>query len=441
MDLKSKFGHQKPEPDNPEFLYYDSPRNPGVQDTSGLYFPKAVVDPFVLEAREQVSQISADNRGLTNLFSKSGNTQGPRFTFEDSRALVIAAMEDYSPELGRKAREIFDAGYDQAVADARARTTPRTFDEWTKQQIPRSNPAVRWRLEQVAPGHTQIQCSNPADSEINPNKYSVIDYQFDGTIDSVVFTAHELGHCIGDDYLRQTTKMNQGNTVNCTHKDNPVHMQETQAYFTQSILYGYMQKHSTELEDKFPGITKAAQDHLKAQANVYLQRFPIAIDARRALQSSKNGELANTAVTERWIGHSWRTRSEGRELADGVEIINSATPGTRLYERGTKLLNAEVESLHSRPMGLFTALGVYNQVKDLPKDDPRRQAVADAILDKNGPSTIDDVLEAAEVERSDLREFAHSAVTTALGNKYEGSTTPAAIQPKNGQPVSSPAPV
>jgi hypothetical protein len=331
MDLKSKFGHQKPEPDNPDFLYYDSARNPGAQDTRGLYFPKAVVDPFVLEAREQVSQISANNRELTGLFGKSGKAQGPRFTFEDSRALVIAAMEDYSPELGRKAHEIFDAGYDQAVQDARTRQEPRTREQWMDEKIPESDRPARWRLEQVAPGHTQIQCSNPADSGINPNKYSVIDYQFDSTIDSVVFTAHELGHSIGDDYLRQTTKLDQGKTVNCTHNDNPVHMQETQAYFTQSILYGYIQKHSAELEGKFPGITKAAEDHLRAQADVYLQRFPIAIDARRALQSAKNGELANMAVTERWIGHSWRTRSEGRELADGVEIVNSASPGTRLY--------------------------------------------------------------------------------------------------------------
>jgi len=61
----------------------------------------------------------------------------------------------------------------------------------------------------------------------NPNDFAVIDFEYHGTPESVVYLAHELGHAVADDIQREN---------GFSFKDFSVYDMEQQAYFIQNIV-------------------------------------------------------------------------------------------------------------------------------------------------------------------------------------------------------------
>lgn len=76
--------------------------------------------------------------------------------------------------------------------------------------------------------------------------HAVIDYEFNGSLEAVIYLGHEVGHAIA--YDRQ-------NDIGNTYQENPVHMEETQAYFTQAIVT----HHLCSLAETDPNLAHAAQ--------------------------------------------------------------------------------------------------------------------------------------------------------------------------------------
>ncbi|MEK7801420.1 MAG: hypothetical protein AAB276_03100, partial [Pseudomonadota bacterium] len=214
------------------------------------YSPDSIIIPMIIEARK-IDPASSDFRlSLSKALEQ-------RFTLEESKALIITALDEFDKSLGDKAQEIFQtAHYNNGIADVRAEAKFRKFS-YDASNTNTENPILsknynldvneesRWNLIPVPPGQCRLMRCLPAESDqkewtniaydpANPHPYAVIEYQFDGTIDAVVYMAHELGHAIADDYGRETGK---------TYRDNPTHIVEMQAYLTQHIIYDYLKHH------------------------------------------------------------------------------------------------------------------------------------------------------------------------------------------------------
>jgi hypothetical protein len=127
------------------------------------------------------------------------------------------------------------------------------------------NEGTHWNLQPVPPGQCQLMRCLPAESEksqydpANPHPYAVIEFQYDCTIDSVVYMAHEIGHAIADDY---------GLEAGHTYQDNPSHIKEMQAYLVQHIIHDHLQNHTD------PSIADAASSQFKSTMRKSIQDLP-----------------------------------------------------------------------------------------------------------------------------------------------------------------------
>jgi hypothetical protein len=236
---------------------------PGEKE-KGVYFPDSVVDPFIHE-------VNAALQGSAKRAEKTTPVTGgkqPMFSLEEIRRIIQTALNEFDTDLGKKAEAIFNAGFFLSIFNIAANPDHKI----NPHEVKKNDKPVQWRLEKSDPvpeGGDMIQrtlrANNPNGDLPNPNPYTVIDFQFDGTMESLVYIAHELGHAIADGNLQRDGKNKAS--------DSPIHMEETQAYFVQNILYGYISRHP-ELEDKYPGIVQASSDHLanamKKQYKLYL---------------------------------------------------------------------------------------------------------------------------------------------------------------------------
>lgn len=240
------------------------------------YSPDSIIRSMVAEARRIKPELFGAKPESRSHFSLSGATER-RFTLEESKELIFAALDGFDKNLGKKAQEILQtANYNGGEADKQAEAqfrnmayddsipdTPNPF--LNKDHKLELNDGSRWSLKPVPPGQCRLQRVFPAGSEqneygpANPNPYAVIEYQLDGTIDGVIYMAHELGHAIADDY---------GHEAGMTYRDNSAHLLEMQAYLSQHIVYDYLKNHSD------PTIADAAKRHFAATMTYNLQDLP-----------------------------------------------------------------------------------------------------------------------------------------------------------------------
>jgi hypothetical protein len=286
------------------------------QAGSGLrYSPDKIVAPMITATASAAIYSEKDFRLALSQASER------RFSLEESKNLITAAMQDFDPKLGDKAREIFKtAHYNNGEADENLASEFRSYP-YDDAPPNEENPFLdknyrldvssdqRWNLTPAPPGQCRLMRCLAAESEqkawtetaydpANPNPHAIIEYQFDGTIDAVVHMAHELGHAIADDYGREA-----GNT----YKDNPGHIAEMQAYLTQHILYDYLKRHPDKT------IAAAAQGHFDAtlaynlndiKTNPAMQDRPASILTARGLYDHLGGQNIETRrqVSEALLG-------------------------------------------------------------------------------------------------------------------------------------------
>jgi hypothetical protein len=160
------------------------------------------------------------------------------------RDIVIDALKVYDANLGTKAEELFDRGFDEAV---------------TKNEIQDDNEIIRtsessWQLREAAIPRVQRSIPAHAEAELftdenggshllyskNPNSHPVIQYEYNRSLDSLIYLGHEVGHALADTLTREAGR---------DPKEWPSENGEIQAYYVQNILYDYLEKNNPELKE------------------------------------------------------------------------------------------------------------------------------------------------------------------------------------------------
>lgn len=200
-----------------KYLPSDSNRN-------GLdyYFPDNLVDAV---------------REFRSLPAVRGGTEELYIPPSMAREIITSAITDFDPDLGRRASQIFDSGFREAVADDRIQDIGETIELSDSMWQVRTVPQGQCRVMRCLPANSDATDLDPA----NPNDHPVIQFEYDGTIGSLIYLSHELGHGIADQIMNESR---------FTSKTNPEHMKETQAYFVQNVIYGALKVHpDTSIRD------------------------------------------------------------------------------------------------------------------------------------------------------------------------------------------------
>lgn len=384
---------------DPKTGKYASSSLPASADGQGIYFPDAVVEPFVNEARRVVSQTFQAHLARPSEFEllKTGGPfiPEPRIPLEKSRELILEALNNFDPRLGKKAQEIFNAGFDKAAK--------KDFIEDVNSPVTEDD--SRWRLRETAPGQARIMRCLPANSAANaydpanPNPHAVIQYEHDGTINSTVYLAHELGHAIADDYINESPKSGE----------NPKNLDEFQAYFIQNIVYDHLKKNPD------PAIARAAQQHFTATMTQNLYNVPVALGA----------QAGNAGTIKACLGPEWEQYKPARDTADSLQALKSGQLSQSFKEAATQKLDDRINGLHSRPMGILLASGLATRLQG--EDLETRRRVSETLLGRDGPTHINAILSEAGVESpADMGKLARETIrhaTDGLSPKPAGQGT------------------
>ncbi|MBI1214247.1 MAG: hypothetical protein GC185_00345 [Alphaproteobacteria bacterium] len=385
---------------------------PADKDATGSYYPDSVVEPLLdaarVAARQSFAQETSQQPPGAVLTDATAVTDGPRFSFDKSRALIIEALENFDPALGQKAREIFEAGFDAAIQknfieDLSA--TMLTEDE------------SRWRIRHVESGKMHIMRCLEAGSEAtewdpaNPNAKAVIQFEYDDSINSTIYLAHELGHAIADDYIRAPDGQKFG--------DNPKHMDEFQAYVVQNIVYDHLMKSDD------PAVAKAAKEQFDATMTRNLWQMPVSLAAQEAQKTKTETGTENNKTLEEWLGPQWRQYKPAQDVADAIDGARNAQGSKHLSAVAEKKLDDTAARLHSRPVGLLLARGMVTQLQGA--DPQTRRRVSEALLGRDGPQNMSEVLAAAGVETpADMQKFSAAAMKSATQGVTATMKAPAA---------------
>ncbi|PZO82634.1 MAG: hypothetical protein DI626_09965 [Micavibrio aeruginosavorus] len=142
-----------------------------------------------------------------------------------AKNLIIAALYQYHPELADRAADIFERE-GHTIIDNPERVTG----------MMQCRPAGAEVITDE--NHDMYISEEDFNARFGPNftergnirEHAVIDYEYLGTPNSILYLAHEMGHAIADDIQREK---------GLTHKDFKWPQQEEQAYFVQSIVSHY----------------------------------------------------------------------------------------------------------------------------------------------------------------------------------------------------------
>jgi hypothetical protein len=177
---------------------------------------------------------------------------------EEAKASIVSALNEYHPELGTRAAEIL---YNEERINIRE-VSEDTPDRTGMMQCRPAGINEAWLTENdMLISDFKERFGDYFEGQTNDaeNAQAIIDYEYDGTQQSIVYLAHELGHAIADDIQTENGKSFLDFTPNeC----------EEQAYFIQSIYTHVTGKESTEsayLEERNKGTLQEPW----ARANLY----------------------------------------------------------------------------------------------------------------------------------------------------------------------------
>lgn len=185
---------------------------------------------------------------MTNVFEKKDY-----IPLETAKNLIVTALQEFSPELGRRAAGIFADGRRTNIIEEREKKTGMMQCRPAKTTIDDVKLAGMFIPDfkkRFAPYFTR---------QDNPEDFAIVDYEYVGTPHSVAYLAHELGHAIADDIQREPDR---------TFRDFSLAELEEQAYFVQRIVQDHLDKGALNpggeknLRDDFT-VSSARADQLK----------------------------------------------------------------------------------------------------------------------------------------------------------------------------------
>ena len=305
---------------------------------------------------------------------------GPAIGYDKAKKLIEEALEKFDPALAAAAREVLN---DPARMNVREVPAGEGIMMRVRAGGLRPEDAMDFKKH---PAHDALKKVFPIDH--NANARAVVDFQYDGTMKSVIYLAHELGHAVADDM-----QIKAGHT----YRDNPQHMQEMQAYIVQSIV-------NLGLRDNpDPAIAKAAQQHLNHEISKQVAAYPLAQAAMETLDNLKEGRPTDApALLEAMLGKNWKAAIDSDPSNEAVfKAMQAGGPDA------AEKLESAVTRLNDRPTSQLLGLSIAERLQT--QDAATKTAVTRAALGREGPKSMTHVLEIADIRG--LENFTQSAVT------------------------------
>ncbi len=195
-----------------------------------------------------------------------------RYDWAECRRIVLAAVTDFSPELGIIGQRFFDAGWIDAA---------------------------------LAPGKRGGAFAHPVTPDVHP--YLMVNYT--GTVRDVMTVAHELGHGIHQYLAREQGYMNS---------DTPLTTAETASVFGEMLTFERLMREESDPQRRLALLCGKIEDTF---ATVFRQmamhRFEVTMHgARRA-----EGELSKERLGDLWM------QTQAEQFADSIQF----SPGYRWW--------------------------------------------------------------------------------------------------------------
>ena len=339
--------------------------------TNEVEFSELVIEAISTAAHSLAAKTFAAHAAQPTEFAllQKPTIEDPEISLQESKAMIITALHNFDPTLGAKAAAMLQ---NEKVLNITAVPAGTAY-------MMRCRPA----------GYTNL-------GEENPESHPIIDLDYDHTIQSTVYLAHELGHAIADDYQREA-----GNDF----ETNPTHMIETQAYLVQNLVYNHLKSHP----DK--NIATAAQRFSTAEMTKNIYDMSLAQAANDALTDSSRNKSPNPAVIfGTRFGEGWESfitayppaQSVFDAIADLKTAQNTENPVAR------QRLKNEAQRLHERPTSILIAACITAHLAT--QDTEQRQKTSETLLGRNGAKNITDTLKVAGLDKG-LNNLAQSTLT------------------------------
>lgn len=175
---------------------------------------------------------------------------------EDAKKLIIAALDQFNPELAVRAAGVL---YDEArlnvveVESARTNMMQCRPAGITMEDVIAADMHIPDFSERFGPHFTR---------QDNPTDHAIVDFEYDGSPRSIVWLGHEAGHAIADDIQRE-----HGHSF----RDFSAGEMEEQAYFVQHVVSGYikdnLKHHDLKDENLGQNILKMSWDRATQYTN------------------------------------------------------------------------------------------------------------------------------------------------------------------------------
>jgi hypothetical protein len=178
---------------------------------------------------------------------------------DDAKETIIAVLNQFNPDLGTRAAEIL---YNEERLNIVENPSQKTGmmqcrpAGLTEEHLKANDMYFSDYKERFGPSFTEQE---------NSEDFAIIDYEYDGTQNSVVYLAHELGHAIADEIQNERGK---------DFSDFTPAQAEEQAYFIQNIYSHYTGHPSTEsacLDDANKGKLKASWTRVNQYGNAQVK--------------------------------------------------------------------------------------------------------------------------------------------------------------------------
>ncbi len=339
--------------------------------TNEVEFSELVIEAISTAAHSLAAKTFAAHAAQPTEFAllQKPTIEDPEISLQESKAIIIAALHNFDPTLGAKAAAMLQ---NEKVLNITAVPAGTAY-------MMRCRPA----------GYTNL-------GEENPESHPIIDLDYDHTIQSTVYLAHELGHAIADDYQREA-----GNDF----ETNPTHMIETQAYLVQNIVYNHLKSHP----DK--NIATAAQRFSTAEMTKNIYDMSLAQAANDALTDSSRNKSPNPAVIfGTRFGEGWESfitaYPPAQSIFDAIADLKTAQNTENPVAR--QRLKNEAQRLHERPTSILIAACITAHLAT--QDTEQRQKTSETLLGRNGAKNITDTLKVAGLDKG-LNNLAQSTLT------------------------------
>jgi len=300
---------------------YQTPFHFNREGAIGHYFPDAIITAL--------KTLTSGSRGMLR-------TEPPLrpISLDEAKAHIIEALTQFDSSMGEDAAQILAEGSPQL-------NIHEIVGQPEKMGVRQAGLRKQDMLQHPDPVQAKIDAEN-LPYIVNDLPCAVIDFDYNGTLDAVIYLSHEVGHAIADN--RQNS-----------YRDNPIHMEETQAYFTQSIVTNHLRS----IAEQDPNLAHAAQVHWHNNRINQIDDLKTALDrmSERVHYRAPSALIAETLVNHLGTQNAETVRATSDMLMGGQGALGI---NVALSRAGIETPDNLITALHAptqqtRPSNNFTS--------------------------------------------------------------------------------------